>query len=75
MAARLEWSGAELGVGPFCVGRVISNEETRTHHAVVEARGRWPVEDAPYESILDCMQDLESEVHRLLKKAGVEVDP
>jgi hypothetical protein len=73
MAARLEWIGAELRMGPFCVGRVVANKKEKTHHGVVEAYGKWSVEQTPYQSIVDCMQDLESEVRQILKDSGVDL--
>lgn len=75
MAARLEWHGPELKMGPFVVGLVVTNKKEKTHYGVVQAYGKWSVEQTPYQSLLDCMQDLESEVRRLLKEAGCEVGP
>jgi hypothetical protein len=63
MAARLEIKGQEILLGPFCVGRVVTNKRERTHHGIVQACGKWPVEETPYQSEEDC------------REAGMEVEP
>lgn len=73
MAARLEWHGDELKLGGrrgWTLGAVRKKE-----------RGMWfavPNRDAEtrtgYERVTDAMQDLESEVRRLLKEAGVVLE-
>lgn len=68
MAERLEWNGVTLRLGPFVLAEVGRDDQRRARYRI----GRKVASD-PYESMVDCMQDCESEVRRLLKEAGVEV--
>lgn len=74
MAARLEWNRRWLMLGGWRLGEVEPSGASWT--PVVT---RWPAladeRLTPREDEADARQDLESEVRRLLKKAGVEVDP
>lgn len=73
MAARLTWKGRHLWLA-----------EERTTGSVFKRNGwRWSLDkrtgpramSEPYEAEADARQDLESEVRRLLKEAGCEVEP
>ena len=64
MAAQLEWEGRMLMLGPIMVGEV---HPTRAWRYRIAPR-QW---SQPYQDEADCRQDLESEVRRLLKEAGV----
>lgn len=72
MAARLEWKGRHMWLG-----------DERTTGCIFKRNGwRWSLDkrtgprkmSEPYESEADCRRDCESEVRRLLKYAGVEVE-
>lgn len=73
MAARLTWDGERLLLGGFegwTLGAV--RREGKRWRAVLN---RMADRAQEYEHIADAMQDLESEVRRLLKEVGCEVDP
>lgn len=72
MAARLEWNGNAVQMGPFVLG---FTESMSGRHRFVVRNGRQDKPSDAYESLVDCMQDCESEVRRLLKEAGCEVEP
>lgn len=72
MAARLEWDGERLmlgGAAGWTLGAV-RKEGKRWRAVLNRMAGAAP----SYESITDAMQDLESEVRRLMRDAGVEVE-
>jgi len=71
MATKLEWHGERLtlgGIEGWTLGAV-RKEGKRWRAVLNRMAGAAP----SYESITDAMQDLESEVRRLLKEVGVEV--
>lgn len=77
MAARLEWrqqgKTKRLLMGPWDLALVPKTVDGN-FGVVVTAYGKWPVEGHPYEMEADAMQDAESEVRRLLREAGVEIE-
>lgn len=73
MAARLEWVGAFLKIGPFALAEV-APDDNQQHRFRLNIKGAKGIASDPYESILDCMQDCEAEVRRLLREAGVVVE-
>lgn len=71
MAAKLEWTGHNLYLGEFRVAEVRTLGPRRFRfRAPCDTMGKGRKE---YESIADAFQDCESEVRRLLKKAGVDL--
>jgi hypothetical protein len=73
MAAKLEWRGDALWLGDFVLG------ETKRVTGVTGVTRTWRYwagrnQSELYESISECQQDCESEVRRLLKTAGVEIE-
>ena len=73
MAAKLEWIGDRLLVGPFVLG-CTERRRTGVYAVLNTARGEEDL-GMPREDGADAVQDLETEVRRLLKEAGVEVEP
>jgi hypothetical protein len=82
MAARLEWKnktafGGDLMLGGWPMASVWSE---RGRGGVFKG-ARWEIPNldctsgGPYESAADAFTDCESEVRRLLKEAGCEVEP
>lgn len=71
MAAKLEWNGGWLMLGGWRLGEVESGGSAWTPIVT-----RWPAKTdehlTPREDEADARQDLESEVRRLLKEAGVD---
>jgi len=69
MAAKLRWSKGSLWLGALKVADTVGwgdDEGVRFR----PAGGEW---SDPYQAPSDLQQDCESEVRRLLKEAGVEV--
>lgn len=72
MAAKLEWRGDVLMMGPWELARVGEVPGVGMCYAIPDAeRGVH----GPYEDAADAQQDCESEVRRLLRESGVEVAP
>lgn len=69
MAAKLRWEGDALWLGEFVVGELKRVTGVRSIHRYWAGRRQ----SATYENPQDCMQDCETEVRRLLKKAGVDL--
>jgi hypothetical protein len=67
MAAKLRWDGRLLMLGEVMVGEAHPLNGWRYR----VAPRQW---SKTYEDEADCRQDLESEVRRLLKDAGVDVE-
>jgi hypothetical protein len=66
MAAKLEWTnGGELMLGAFVLARL-----SPRRYSVMTGH-----ESERYDDPEDMVQDCESEVRRLLREAGVEVEP
>jgi hypothetical protein len=80
MAARLKWWRGYLRLGQLVLARVGENGGLWTYRLSKPAKWGGEGDDAkavpsdPYERKRDCMADCESEVRRLLKAAGVEVE-
>ena len=70
----LRWKGNDLLLGAFVLGHVMTVGGT-SEFFVDDAIEEVAKEGDPYESEEDCRRDCETEVRRLLKEAGVEVDP
>jgi hypothetical protein len=68
MAAKLEWKGEALCLGPFKLATVKKRNGCWTY--ACGAR----VPSTPYESVTDCADDAEAETRRLLSEIGMEVE-
>lgn len=68
MAAKLEWKGDELRLGPWTLARICQVLNLGWHYAIPDAENGL---HGPYEEPGDARQDAESEVRRLLRDAGV----
>jgi len=76
MAAKLAWDGDDLMMGTALLAYVVP--VTRSHKSrivLVAFRGEQDCESPAYECAADARLDCESEVRRLLKDAGVDVEP
>lgn len=70
MAAKLEWAKGALTLGGLIVAGT-TLERRGWEYRIPSVDG---LEGGPYESLSDARQDCESEVRRLLKEAGVDVE-
>jgi hypothetical protein len=70
MAAKLEWCGSTLKVGPFDVASV---KQLGPRWFGIRVPSTAPSFDGTYEREDDAKQDAEIKVRRLLKEAGVDL--